>query len=131
MAISIVLSFNERGCNCQNIFDFASDGSEFEFRQSKKFSFPIKMLLGTSVTRFGDILPLWQNLKLLWQFLGRLFSIWQNIENTLKDLYGQIIIVVNSKYWTDTVTLLLTTENEPKEAGVVLFKKRFLFNFIS
>ena len=35
------------------------------------------------VTRFGEILPLGQNLKILWHYLKALISIWQNFELTL------------------------------------------------
>ena len=34
-----------------------------------------------SVTRFGEILPLWHKIKGLLQFYEGLFSIWQNIIN--------------------------------------------------
>ena len=36
-----------------------------------------------SVTRFGEISPLWQKFTSLWQFLDSLFLIWQNAEPTL------------------------------------------------
>ena len=36
-----------------------------------------------SVTRFGEILPLWHKLKCLWQFFEGLFSIWQKLPLTL------------------------------------------------
>ena len=39
-----------------------------------------------SVNRFGEIPPLWQNCKSLWQFSLALFSIWQNVEHTLKNV---------------------------------------------
>ena len=34
----------------------------------------------SSVTRFGKILPLWQNLKILWLFFEGLFCIGQNFK---------------------------------------------------
>ena len=37
----------------------------------------------TSVTRLGEISPLWQNLKVFGQLLKALFTIWQNCEPTL------------------------------------------------
>ena len=37
----------------------------------------------TSVTRFGEIAPLWQNFTSLWQIFDTLFLIWQNVEPTL------------------------------------------------
>ena len=36
-----------------------------------------------SVTKFGEISPLWHNLQSLGQFLDGLFTIWQNFEPTL------------------------------------------------
>ena len=33
----------------------------------------------TRVTRFGEILPLWQIIKSLWQFLEVSFSVWNDI----------------------------------------------------
>ena len=42
----------------------------------------------TSVTRFGEISPLWQNLKSLWQFFGGLYCIGRNVEpNWAKKLF--------------------------------------------
>ena len=40
----------------------------------------------TSVTRFGEISPLWQNFKILWQFLWGSFRIWKN-EPTLANAF--------------------------------------------
>ena len=42
--------------------------------------------LPTSATRFGDISPLWQNFKALWQFVEGLLSIWENFEPTLANV---------------------------------------------
>ena len=55
---------------------------------------------GSSVTRFGEILPLWQNFKILWHFKA-LFSIVQNIELTVVIFcaFGKIFIVLMAKYW--------------------------------
>ena len=33
-----------------------------------------------TLTRFGEITPLWQNLKTLWQYFEGLFSIWQTLK---------------------------------------------------
>ena len=38
-----------------------------------------------SVTRFGEILPLWQNFKNIWQRYEGLISIWQSFEPTLEN----------------------------------------------
>ena len=46
-----------------------------------------------SVTRFGEISPLWQNFNSLWVFLASLFSFRQNIEPNLGNIFcffGQI-----------------------------------------
>ena len=40
----------------------------------------------SSVTRFGEILPLWQKFTSLWQIFNGLFLIWQNAEPTLANL---------------------------------------------
>ena len=52
---------------------------------------------GISVTRFGEILPLWQNFKSLWLFFEGLFCIWQTLEPNWANVFeiGQILIVVN------------------------------------
>ena len=39
--------------------------------------------LVTSVTRFGEISPLWQTFKSLWQLLKDFFNNWQQFELTL------------------------------------------------
>ena len=51
-----------------------------------------------SVTRFGEISPLWQNFKSLGNFLNGLFSIWQTFVPTLAFYAtGQIVLVVNGQ----------------------------------
>ena len=40
----------------------------------------------TSVTRFGEFSPLWQNLKRFWQYFEILFRIWHTFEPTLTNL---------------------------------------------
>ena len=40
-----------------------------------------------SVTRFGEILPLWQKFTSIWQIFDSLFLIRQNAENTLANLW--------------------------------------------
>ena len=42
--------------------------------------------LPTSVTRFGEISPLWHNVKTLWPFWKCSFSIWPNFELNLANL---------------------------------------------
>ena len=50
-----------------------------------------------SVTRFGKILPLWQNFETLWLFFEGLFLYWANFEPNWANFndIGQIFIVVN------------------------------------
>ena len=54
---------------------------------------PIRVM--TSVTRIGEISPLWQNFKSLWLFFQGLFCIGQNFEPNWQILYdiAQILIV--------------------------------------
>ena len=40
-----------------------------------------------SVTRFGEMLPLWQKFTSLWQIFDCLFLIWQNAEPTFANLW--------------------------------------------
>ena len=49
------------------------------------------------MTRIGEILPLWQNIKSFWQYFDSLFSIWHTFEPTLINLvcFGQNFIAVN------------------------------------
>ena len=53
----------------------------------------------SSVTRFGEILQLWQKFTSLWQFFDGLFLTWQNAEPTLANLwhYWAIFIVANGQ----------------------------------
>ena len=44
----------------------------------------------TSVTIFGDILPLWQNFKGLGQFVKGLFSTLENFGPTLTNFLGML-----------------------------------------
>ena len=43
--------------------------------------------VGSSVTRFGESLPLCQKFTSLWQIFDGLFIIWQNAEPTLANLW--------------------------------------------
>ena len=49
-----------------------------------------------SVTRFGEISPLWQNLRCLWQIFEGLFDFWHSLKPTLAIFYaiGQFCIDV-------------------------------------
>ena len=53
----------------------------------------------TSVTIYGEILPLRQQKLCLWRFLDGLFSLWQNFEPTWAYfcVIRQIFIIVNSQ----------------------------------
>ena len=44
--------------------------------------------MGSSVTRFGEILPLWWNLKDIGHFLQGLFISWQILEPMLANVYA-------------------------------------------
>ena len=48
----------------------------------------------TSVTRFGEILPLWQNFDSLLQCFVGLFIIWHNFDPTLNKIIRQYIVAV-------------------------------------
>ena len=41
------------------------------------------MMAGNSVTRFGEVSPLWHDFRKLWSFWKGSFGIWQNFELTL------------------------------------------------
>ena len=45
-----------------------------------------RFVLGCSVTRFGEISPLWQNFMNLCQMVEGIFSVWQIFEPTLAKL---------------------------------------------
>ena len=47
------------------------------------YSTLIHTIVATSVTRFGEISPLWQKFKSFWPFLESLFRIWQKFLPTL------------------------------------------------
>ena len=54
----------------------------------------------TSVTRFGEISPLWQKFSRLWQIVDGLFFIWQNVDPILLICYiiGLISLLQMAKY---------------------------------
>ena len=41
---------------------------------------------GSSATRFGEILILWQTFTSLWQFFDGVLLIWQNVESSLANM---------------------------------------------
>ena len=59
----------------------------------------LRIFAACSVTRFGEILPLWQSFERLWHFLECLLSFWQNVVPTLAifDATQQILIVTNGQ----------------------------------
>ena len=60
------------------------------------------LTFGLSVTRFGEISPLWQNFTSLWQISGGLHLIWQIVEPTFGEfvtLLGYFLSVQMAKYW--------------------------------
>ena len=66
--------------------------------------FRSKLLTGTwfkiSVTRFGEISPLWQNFRNLWPFIEGQNSIWQHFEHILAN-YWCCWANVNCCKWTN------------------------------
>ena len=71
----------------------------------------------TSVTRFGEISPLWNILKVFRQFFLKTFSIWQNFEPTLANSFaigqikGQILKNIRS-IWSHCLFPNLLSQNE-------------------
>ena len=61
------------------------------------FELNLSFRVSISVTRFGEISPLWQKFKTFWLSLEGLFSIWQNFKPTLANISSkwQAFIVVN------------------------------------
>ena len=61
----------------------------------------------SSVTRFGEISPLWQNFLLFWQNLDGSFCIWQSFELTLAIFYdnSQIFIVERDQILKDNLAI--------------------------
>ena len=49
-------------------------------------NFDAVFVVGSSVTRFGEISPTWQKFTSLWQIFDGLFLIWQNAEPALANL---------------------------------------------
>ena len=92
-----------------------------------------KRHLEISVTRFGDILPLWYNFKSLGQFWSGLFSVCQNSNLFWQFNYaiGQFFIVVNGriliKLWSHLVTLIVV---KIMRKACVRFYKHFLKAFL-
>ena len=64
--------------------------------------------LSTSVTRFGEISPLWQNFTILWQISDSLFCIWQSLLSLLWKIWyiiGLILIVANGQILKNNLTI--------------------------
>ena len=49
-------------------------------------NFDAVFVVGSSVTRFGEISPTWQKFTSLWQIFDGLFLIWQSAKPTLANL---------------------------------------------
>ena len=56
-------------------------------RPKKTSLFVGDLLLAFRVTRFGEILPFWHNIKSLGQIVEGLFRIWQNIDPTVEKMF--------------------------------------------
>ena len=66
---------------------FVADPVHRSFRSQKHLKKATELCLGNniiSVTRFDEILPLWQKLRNIWQYFKGLFGIWQICETTLE-----------------------------------------------
>ena len=60
---------------------------EIQNKLCQSFIYPSPyILLQISVTRFGEISPIWQNFTSLWQIFNSLFLIWQNDGPSLANL---------------------------------------------
>ena len=94
-----------RQINCQSSKIFSpKDSASLNFRAFVNFYAP------SSVTRFGEISPLWLNCSSLWQLFEGLFSIWHNLEERLWHIYvvGQILIIVNGQRYKNNLATLFT-----------------------
>ena len=66
--------------------------------------------LSNSVTRFGEIMPIWQNFTSLWQFFNSLFLILKNDGRTLANLEHinwLIFFVANGQLLKNNLTIWL------------------------
>ena len=63
-----------------------------------------------SVTRYGEISPLWHDVTYLWPFWKGSVSIWQNVElaNVNFIYFGQVFIVVNGQLLKSQSSRLVT-----------------------
>ena len=97
----------------------------------------IKKKLTTSVTRFGEISPLWQKLKVFGKFLISYFQIlsllWQNC-----DIIGLVFIVANGQILQNNLTIwphcwrflfFPDRSNERRSIGCNYLEINFLSNF--
>ena len=69
--------------------------------------FPVLKTLNASVTRFGEISQLGQNLKSLWLFFMGLFCIWQNVEPNWEFfmILDKFSFLLMAQYWKDNLTI--------------------------
>ena len=65
--------------------DAATDKKSFLVELTAKNSW-FRVVVVASVTKFGEISPLWQRFTSLWQIFDNSFLIWQNTQLTLADL---------------------------------------------
>ena len=67
-----------------------------DWREKVSFKRALQLTRGDpvsySVSRFGEISPLWRNFLSLWQFFEGLFYIQQNCKPTLANAIGQKLI---------------------------------------
>ena len=95
------------------------------------------MFAANSVTRFGDISPLWQNFKSLWQLWSGLFSVRQNFELIwqFNNAIGKIVSVANvlilNKLSRDLVTLAANEWATVSTNSSFFLSRRFNDKYIS
>ena len=61
----------------------------------------------SSVTRFGEILPLWQNLKSFWAIFWMAYLVFGKRLYQLRHFYatGQVVIVVNGQRLNSNIAI--------------------------
>ena len=74
------------------------------------------LYISSSVTRLGEILPLWQKIKFLWQFYEGLFSIWQKLLPTVANFVHNWAIFhgckwTNNEYYKSYLVTLISSSS--------------------
>ena len=85
--------------------------------------------LYASVTRFGEILPIWQNFGSLWKFFNSLFLILKS-DGCFWNIIWLIFIVANDQILKNNLTIWSHCLYRPKkEATVILKYQKYRFFF--